>query len=160
MKGAPEYLIKSCRYMMTEEGVEELMDREKIMGEVERMAEKGLRVIAVGYKSHEMIENLREYCPAEKTPEKVHQMMKGEEYELLEQEGVLVGLVGIMDKAREEVPEAIAKCQRAGINVIMITGDNQKTAQSIAATVGIIGKDDDHLVYTGLQLQNMNSQME
>lgn len=39
-----------------------------------------------------------------------------------------MGLVGIMDKPREEVPAAIAKCQRAGINVIMISGDNQVTA--------------------------------
>lgn len=54
--------------------------------------------------------------------------MKEEDYESLERGGVLLGLVGIMDKPREEVPAAIAKCQRAGINVIMITGDNQVTA--------------------------------
>jgi P-type E1-E2 ATPase len=58
--------------------------------------------------------------------------MVDEEYSALETNVVLLGLVGIRDPARPEVPGAIRKCQRAGINVIMITGDNLFTAKRVA----------------------------
>lgn len=75
---------------------------------------------------------LNQYDPMTKTPTAVHQKMTDEEYSDLEQKAVFLGLVGIRDPARPEVPGAILKCQRAGINVIMITGDNQFTAKRIA----------------------------
>ncbi|GAB0495509.1 hypothetical protein MMPV_006811 [Pyropia vietnamensis] len=53
-----------------------------------------------------------------------------------------VGAVGLLDPPRPAVPHAIARCRRAGIRVVMVTGDHAKTAESIARTVGIISDDD------------------
>jgi Ca2+ transporting ATPase len=55
----------------------------------------------------------------------------------------------IQDPVRDEVPEAIRKCKRAGIVVRMVTGDNISTARSIARKCGIIGASDDFLVMEG-----------
>lgn len=58
-------------------------------------------------------------------------------------------LVGIQDPVRPEVPEAIKKCQRAGITVRMVTGDNLNTARSIAISCGIIKPNDEFLILEG-----------
>lgn len=51
---------------------------------------------------------------------------------------VFVGLAGLMDPPKPSVPEAVAKCQEAGVRVIMVTGDHPLTAAAIARQVGII----------------------
>lgn len=56
---------------------------------------------------------------------------------------VLVGILGIADVLREEVPPAIAQCKTAGIKVRMVTGDNKDTARAIARDCGIVTNDDD-----------------
>ena len=53
----------------------------------------------------------------------------------------LIGVLGIYDVIRSEVPDAVATCQKAGIMVRMITGDNIVTAQAIAEKCGIISKE-------------------
>uniref|UniRef100_A0A915JDL0 Cation-transporting P-type ATPase C-terminal domain-containing protein n=1 Tax=Romanomermis culicivorax TaxID=13658 RepID=A0A915JDL0_ROMCU len=58
-------------------------------------------------------------------------------------------IVGIQDPVRPEVPEAIRKCQRAGITVRMVTGDNVNTARSIALSCGILKPNDDFLILEG-----------
>ena len=58
-------------------------------------------------------------------------------------------IVGIEDPVRPEVPEAIRKCQRAGITVRMVTGDNVNTARSIAMKCGILNPGEDFLVLEG-----------
>ena len=62
---------------------------------------------------------------------------------------VCIGITGIEDPVRDEVPEAIRKCQRSGITVRMVTGDNVNTARSIAQKCGIIKPGSDFLVLTG-----------
>ena len=59
----------------------------------------------------------------------------------IENDLVLVGLVGIMDPLRPGVPDAISKCQMAGITVRMVTGDNLLTAIAISKDAGIIPRD-------------------
>lgn len=58
-------------------------------------------------------------------------------------------IVGIEDPVRPEVPDAIRQCQRAGITVRMVTGDNINTARAIALKCGIIKPNDEHLVLEG-----------
>ena len=65
-----------------------------------------------------------------------------------------VGLVAILDPPRPDVPEAVAKARRAGMRVIMMTGDHELTAEAIARKVGIISSSD-HAVVTGYRLSKM-----
>ena len=55
----------------------------------------------------------------------------------------MVGILALMDPPRASVPDAIAKCQAAGIKVIMVTGDHPATAKAIAKSVGILSFDQD-----------------
>lgn len=61
----------------------------------------------------------------------------------------LLGIAGIQDPLREEVKDSIDACQRAGITVRMVTGDNVNTARSIATACGILRPDADFLVLDG-----------
>ena len=62
---------------------------------------------------------------------------------------VLLAVVGVRDNPREEVPDSIKKCHRAGITVRMVTGDNIITAKAIAKDVGIIEEGKDFLAMEG-----------
>ena len=62
----------------------------------------------------------------------------------------LLTLVGIQDPVRDEVPEAVATCLRAGVTVRMVTGDNIVTAKAIALNCGIIAPDDGFIVIEGI----------
>ena len=66
----------------------------------------------------------------------------------LEQDIVLVGIIGFIDPPKPEVRGAVKTCQEAGIKVIMITGDHPETARAIAGQVGIISSN----VLTGMQI--------
>ncbi|MCX8171985.1 MAG: HAD-IC family P-type ATPase, partial [Candidatus Bathyarchaeota archaeon] len=67
----------------------------------------------------------------------------------------LIGLIGLADPPREAVPEAVRICAKAGIRVVMITGDNGTTARAIAQKIGIANNEN---VITGQQLENMNDE--
>ena len=84
------------------------------------MAERALRVLAIAYKKLPPDIDLNQVS--------------------LESELVFCGLIGMADTPRKGVKRAIRKCQDAGIKVVMITGDHQKTAEAIANRLGIGGK--------------------
>ena len=67
---------------------------------------------------------------------------------------VFVGLEGMMDPPRADVPEAINRCKRAGIRVIMVTGDQYRTAKAIALQIGLL-ENEDVWVYTGAEIDKM-----
>ena len=67
---------------------------------------------------------------------------------------ILLAVIGVKDIPRAEVPDAIAKCNRAGIKVRMVTGDNITTAKAIAKEVGIIKNDRESLVLEGADFIN------
>jgi len=79
-----------------------------------------------------------------------------DDVELVESGLVFLGLVGIMDPPRQEVADAIALCHRAGIQVKMITGDQQMTAMAIGREIGII--DDDSEFLSGRELERMSDE--
>jgi cation-transporting P-type ATPase F len=133
VKGAPERVLEMCDEMLVTNnqstpdpksqgiGISEPtapLDRDAILKEAHRMAGDGLRVLAmaVGTTSN-AIESTRRTDP------------KGLAF---------AGLVGMMDPPRPEVIDAIRKCHRAGIRVIMCTGDHASTASAIAAKIGLV----------------------
>jgi P-type Na+/K+ transporter len=99
-------------------------EKESILAEAERMASEGLRVLCVAHKT----------IPVSSRPEL-------EERSFAEKDLIFAGLVGLYDPPRGETAAAVRVCQRAGIQVHMLTGDHIRTAQAIAAEVHIIDPD-------------------
>jgi Ca2+-transporting ATPase len=123
-KGAPEAIVDLC-HMSSEE-------KSSIQRNIDDLATKGLRVIGVaaaGFKKSLL-------------PEAQHDF-----------EFIFLGLLGLHDPVRENVPDAVALCKRAGIRVIMITGDHPATAKNIAARIGLDNCTD---IITGPELDKMD----
>lgn len=122
VKGAPDAVINRCSTVISypEAKALDLKTRNKILAANETMAQKALRVLAIAYKTLPSGTDLNEVD--------------------LESELIFCGLIGMIDTPREGVQGAIQKCHRAGIKVVMITGDHQKTAEAIAARLGILEK--------------------
>ncbi|XP_057218978.1 plasma membrane calcium-transporting ATPase 3b isoform X1 [Triplophysa rosa] len=135
-KGASEILLKKCSSIIGTNGdVRSFMPRDRdemVKKVIEPMACEGLRTICIGYRD----------LPGDPEPE------WDNEAEIVT-DLTCIAVVGIEDPVRPEVPEAIRKCQRAGITVRMVTGDNINTARAIAAKCGIIQPGDDFLCLEG-----------
>lgn len=125
VRGAPEAIIEES----------ELSEKEKakITKLYEEYASDGLRVIAFGEKLEKHKGNIKR--------------------DHLEKNLDFLGFVGIYDPPRDEARQAVLKARSAGIITIMVTGDNEKTALSIAKDVGIIEKNED--VITGEELEKL-----
>jgi len=116
----------------------QLADSETVM---QQLAARGLRVIAVAYRPLTPVEAA--HIPAYE-----------ESATTLEHDLILAGFIGIEDPVRPEVPAAVVKCHRAGIDVLMITGDHPATALAVAAKAGIVQAEETaHL--TGEQLKTL-----
>nr|XP_029520476.1 plasma membrane calcium-transporting ATPase 3-like isoform X8 [Oncorhynchus nerka] len=135
-KGASEILLKKCSSIMAGGGDPRGFrprDRDEMVKKViEPMACDGLRTICVAYKD----------LPAIPEPD-------WEDEAGIVSDLICITVVGIEDPVRPEVPDAIKQCQRAGITVRMVTGDNINTARAIAAKCGIIQPGDDFLCIDG-----------
>lgn len=140
------YLYYRCAFIYGHDGVLEKFTRDmqdRLIREViEPMACDGLRTISVAY---------RDFVPGPAAANEVH--FDGEP-DWDDEENIMSNLtclcvVGIEDPVRPEVPDAIRKCQRAGITVRMVTGDNVNTARSIATKCGILKPNDDFLILEG-----------
>jgi Ca2+-transporting ATPase len=110
-------------------------DTDQIHAANESMATSALRILAMAYRD---------------LPEAPQDVQIGE----LEKELVFIGLLGMIDPARPEVVEAVARCNTAGIRAVMITGDHKITAMAIAREIGIYSEGD--LAITGADLEKMN----
>ncbi|XP_026532190.1 plasma membrane calcium-transporting ATPase 3 isoform X10 [Notechis scutatus] len=135
-KGASEIVLKKCTNILNSNGelrVFRPRDRDEMIKKViEPMACDGLRTICIAYRDF----------PAGKEPD-----WDNENDIVIDL--TCIAVVGIEDPVRPEVPEAINKCQRAGITVRMVTGDNINTARAIAAKCGIIQPGEDFLCLEG-----------
>ncbi|XP_038579004.1 plasma membrane calcium-transporting ATPase 3b isoform X3 [Micropterus salmoides] len=135
-KGASEILLKKCSYIQDANGEPRTFrprDRDEMVKQViEPMACEGLRTICIAYRD----------LPCNPEPDWEN------EAEIVT-ELTCISVVGIEDPVRPEVPDAIRKCQRAGITVRMVTGDNINTARAIAAKCGIIHPGDDFICIDG-----------
>lgn len=150
-KGASEIVLGKCAYYLDASGRAVKLSPESrddlVRTVVEQMASEGLRTICVAY---------RDFMPrggADDTPsqDSVYYYNEGEEPDWDNESEVVANLtclclVGIEDPVRPEVPDAIKKCQRSGVVVRMVTGDNINTATSIAMKCGIIRPEEDFLI--------------
>jgi Ca2+-transporting ATPase len=114
-KGAPEVIADSCARHLTRKGETELDDqgRTRILEVAHSMANEALRVLAVACKADATIEDAE------------HDM-------------TFIGLVGMIDPPRPEARDAIRECERAGIKVLMITGDHPLTARAVAHELALL----------------------
>ena len=120
-KGAPGVLLGRCTHARVGMESVELDDalRARMLVEVDTLADAALRTLAVAYRPLAADEDRAAA-------------------EALERDLVFVGLVGMIDPLRDEAAVAIREARRAGIRVIMITGDHPRTAARIAADLGIV----------------------
>ncbi|XP_065083005.1 plasma membrane calcium-transporting ATPase 2 isoform X3 [Ochlerotatus camptorhynchus] len=145
-KGASEIVLKKCSFIYGQDGVLEKFTRdmqERLLHQViEPMACDGLRTICLAF---------RDFVPGKAEINQVHcdGEPNWEDEENIVSNLTCLCVVGIEDPVRPEVPDAIRKCQRAGITVRMVTGDNINTARSIATKCGIIRPQDDFLILEG-----------
>ena len=137
IKGAVEKLLPKLTGVEINGEIHPLTKEEemKILTQVDQMAEEALRVLAVAFKktSHPDTQND------------------------LESELVFLGLTGMIDPPREEVKDSINRCHEAGVRVVMITGDHQKTALAIAKELHIADHIDETI--SGQELNEMSDTM-
>ncbi|KAG6065856.1 hypothetical protein E4U13_007895 [Claviceps humidiphila] len=149
VKGAPESIIERCTHTLIGANGKRVALNEKLTGllmkEVVDYGNRGLRII--GLASIDDVSN-NPLLSAKST----------EQYAQLEQNMTFLGLVGMLDPPRKEVPGSIEKCKEAGIRVIVITGDNRNTAESICRQIGVFGADEDltSKSYTGREFENLS----
>jgi len=133
IKGAPELILKMCQKTQIDHQSTSLTDkkRELIANQVSELTSSGKRVLAFGYKvinDHKQFHHINDY--------------------------VFLGLVGMIDPPRENVIKSLEKCAKAGVKVIMITGDHPLTALSIAKQIHMPSDS----VITGDQLDKFSRQ--
>ncbi|CAI5695325.1 plasma membrane calcium-transporting ATPase 1 isoform X4 [Oreochromis niloticus] len=142
-KGASEILLEKCSKILVNSGRargfkdENRLKVVKVV--VEQMASKGLRTICLAYKDFPVSDGEPDW-----------------ENEALILTGLTcIAVVGIEDPVRPEVPEAIKKCQQAGITVRMVTGDNISTARAVASKCGILDTEDNFLCLEGKEFNQL-----
>lgn len=130
IKGAPEKLLPLCKTYIKENGQKEIIvNKEKIAYEIKEKTEKGIRAILLAYNDNYI-------------PERLERL-------------TLIGIMYIKDEVREEAKEGIELVQKAGIQTVMITGDNKSTAINIGKEIGLINSKED-IVLTSDELKSLS----
>lgn len=130
-KGAPERLLAAATKYLDADGNVKEIDNAALNKKIDELASKAMRVLAFGYSEKELVNDK------------------------INDDVVIIGLVGIRDDVRPEAKEAIEEVQNAGIQVVMITGDRLETAIAIAKDAGLL-KDDSDKAITSAQLNEMS----
>ncbi len=150
VKGAPESIIERCSRALVGPNAKVVnLDRrmtELLLKEVVDYGSRGLRILALA-----SIDNVS-HNPL------VRSAKSTSEYLRLEQDMTLLGLVAMLDPPRPEVPSSVRKCKDAGIRVIVITGDNRNTAESICRQIGVFTEYEDlrGKSFTGREVDNLS----
>ncbi len=139
MKGAPAVVLGKCNLIYSNGHVKKLNSKteREILQANDQMANKALRNLAVAYRK---LDNVPKTFNEE-----------------IEEDFTFLGIVGMMDPPREEAKDALKLCEKAGIKVVMITGDNKLTAMAVAKKLGMI-KNDETKVLTGAELDKMDDE--
>ncbi|CAN6547516.1 unnamed protein product [Malus baccata var. baccata] len=131
-KGAAEIVLACCTKYLDPNDQLVAMDEDKstmFRKSIEDMATRSLRCVAIAYRPHEL-----ENVPADE---------QLSEWALPDDDLILLAIVGIKDPCRPGVGDAVRLCQKAGVKVRMVTGDNLQTAKAIAMECGILAPDSD-----------------
>lgn len=150
VKGAPESILERCTSVMTPSGSSPISDsvRVQLQNKVHEYGRNGLRTLALAYVDA-VDADVSHYATSSSS-----------EYAKFEQNMTLVGLVGMLDPPRPEVRGAIAKCRSAGIRIMVITGDNKNTAETICRQIGVFGIREDLTgkSYTGKEFDALSQE--
>jgi len=131
VKGAPEVVLPSCKFYFTQDGKQEKLNAEILNDKLNDISKRGIRVIAIAMSDSP----LGDAIPNSLT---------------------LVGIMGIMDEIRKESKSALELTMRAGINVVMITGDRKETATAVATELGLLNGN--KTVLTSNQLKTLSDE--
>ncbi len=148
VKGAPDRLL-ALAVAVVEDGRVVPLDgerAERLRAANDELAGRGMRVLAVAFRELDDTDRPGEHGRLRTTDE-----LAGAERDL-----VLLGLLGIIDPPRQEVRDAVGTCSAAGIRTVMITGDHPRTAEAIAAELGILDADRPEVVLTGDDLDHLS----
>ncbi|MDD1776968.1 MAG: cation-transporting P-type ATPase [Candidatus Helarchaeota archaeon] len=145
IKGAPDSILANFSKIDTGDLVNDFTeaDRAEYMRNYEQFADMALYMLALGYKqlpdnfSHNASSNLEEEIEANSG-------------------FTFVGFVGVQDPPRPEVKESIRLCHEAGMDVVMITGDNARTARSIAQELEILRDQQNEIILSGSEIDHLS----
>lgn len=145
-KGAPESVVDRCTHIRGADGEIVVLTKNtanEIREYQEQYAREGLRCLALA-------EVVR--------PPPIADVKNSDKYIDIESRMTFVGLVSMLDPPRAAVNESIRKCRTAGIKVVVITGDNKVTAESICRRIGLFSPDEDvsRKSFTGAEFENMS----
>jgi P-type Ca2+ transporter type 2C len=138
LKGAPEVVLDKCTKILFNGEVQELKQKQRLelSKVIEAMALQALRNLGCAYKE------------LPQTTTKLD--------ETYEHDFIFIGVIGMIDPPRDEVKYTITICRRAGIRVVMITGDHVLTATAVAKELNLLDENDEtNRVLTGAQLEQM-----
>lgn len=151
VKGAPESVLDRCQFIQSPTGRKGRTPltndvRAALNDKVLEYGRSGLRTLAFA-----VLEDV--------DPDAAHYKTESSaQYVKFEQNMTFIGLVGMLDPPRPEVKEAISKCRSAGIRVVVITGDNKNTAETICRQIGVFGEHEDleGKSYTGREFEALS----
>lgn len=132
-KGAPERLLAKATHYLDSNGNVKPLDMNVLNEKIDGLAQKAMRVLSFGYSEKPLTENS------------------------INDDVVIIGLVGIRDDVRSEAKEAIEEVQNAGIQVVMITGDRLETAVAIAKDAGLL-KNEEDMALSSAELNKMSDE--
>ncbi|KAF2141734.1 uncharacterized protein K452DRAFT_228290 [Aplosporella prunicola CBS 121167] len=150
VKGAPESILDRCTHVLVGQQGKKVQLNDSLSSIISKQivsyGNRGLRVIALASVDDVASNPLLRSATTTK------------EYMQLEQNMTLIGLTCMLDPPRPEVAASIRKCVRAGIRVVVITGDNQNTAETICRQIGVFGENEDLTgkSYTGRQFDDLS----
>ena len=127
IKGALEIILEESDFVLTAEGRKPMVEKEVWLNRADELAKKGLRTLAFAYSEIDQT--------------------KDDFFNNL----TFIGFVGFIDPPRHDIEEAIKTCKKAGIKVVMVTGDHLETARTIALKTGLIS-DINSIAVNGSQL--------
>lgn len=132
-KGAPEVLLSKAVSYLDEEGNVKEIDTTIMNEKIDSLAKRAMRVLAFGYSNQELVEDM------------------------VNEDLTIIGFVAIRDDVRLEARDAIAEVQKAGIQVVMITGDRKETAIAIAKEAGLL-KEETDIALTSAELNALSDE--